>query len=87
MRDRVVYVVEVRTGKRQVWTVDSAWEQRSDAQGEVDYGDGLPPSRVVEYVPREAVAEEREACAELAQSMIGASRREIAAAIRARGDA
>lgn len=33
-----------------------------------------------------AVATEREACARIAQDMIGASRREIAAAIRARSD-
>ena len=56
--------------------------------GDYDFKNAMQINQFIDCQRRiaEARAAEREACAGLAESMIGASRREIAAAIRARGE-
>ena len=68
MSERVVYVVEQRFGASEPWKVESVWETREEAEGEASYP-WVGESRVVEYVPREEVAEEREACAKVARDL------------------
>ena len=59
---------------------------RTHGLPEIGDGAAIVIGPIVAQAIAAAVQAEREACAELAQSMIGATRREIADAIRARKD-